>query len=355
MRISKVIVKWYHENKRDLPWRKTESPYAIWISEIILQQTRVIQGLDYYHRFIEKYPSVMDLARAPLDEVLKMWQGLGYYTRARNLHDTAKKIAFEHNGQFPRKFEELIKLKGIGTYTAAAIASIAFKEPVALVDGNVSRVLSRIFGIHAPVNSPAGKRLFEQKAAEVLDPASPDIHNQAMMELGALVCLPKNPDCTRCPLLHFCRAYTEGKTGLLPVKTGKIKLRIRYYNYLFIHDREYTYLKRRKGRDIWNSLYEFPLIESDTLLDYKQLLLTSDWHALFGSVKVEVDPHPKTYKHQLTHQLLYCTFYRIRVDFKPDLPSGFKYIQIPLNHLSEYAVPRIIDKYLGNLKQDGTL
>jgi len=354
MRISEVIVKWYHENKRDLPWRKTESPYHIWLSEIILQQTRVIQGLEYYRRFIGKYPSVTDLAEAPIDEVLKLWQGLGYYTRARNLHLTARKIAFDLKGRFPRKYEELLKLRGIGPYTAAAVASIAFKEPVALVDGNVSRVLSRVFGIHSPIDSPEGKRIFEQRAAEILDRAIPDIHNQALMEFGALVCLPKKPDCANCVMAQVCIAYSEGKTGILPVKTGRIKPRKRYYNYLFIRYNDFTYLNRRNGKDIWNSLYELPLIESPASWSYKNLISSPGWKNLFGNREAKADPHPKKYKHQLTHQTLFCTFYYINIDFKPD-SQGFNFLQVPLKRISKYAVPRIIDKYLTDLNQEGIL
>ncbi len=355
MCISKIIVKWYHEKKRDLPWRKVESPYHIWISEIILQQTRVNQGLEYYNRFIEKYPTVIDLANAPLDEVLKMWQGLGYYTRARNLHLTAQNIAFELNGRFPRSYQELIKLKGIGSYTAAAIASIAFKEPVALVDGNVSRVLSRLFCLQMPVDSTAGKHLFEKMAADILDPAIPGIHNQALMELGALICLPKNPVCSDCPLVRICKAYAGNKTELFPVKSGKIKQRIRYFNYLFIHDRNFTYVHKRSGNDIWNLLYEFPLIESDASMEHRKLTASPEWFALVGDREMEAYPYPKTYKHQLTHQTLYCTFYSIDIGPIWEPPPDFKLIRIPLKHLSRYAVPRIIEKYLDNLHEEGIL
>jgi len=354
MSVSKIIEKWYHENKRDLPWRKTESPYHIWLSEIILQQTRVVQGLDYYRRFIEKYPAVVDLANAPIDEVLKMWQGLGYYTRARNLHATAQKIVNDYKGSFPRKYEELLKLKGIGAYTAAAIASIAFKEPVALVDGNVYRVLSRLYGIHTPIDTPAGKRVFNNKAAEIFNPANPDVHNQAMMEFGALVCLPKNPGCVNCVLAQVCKAYCEGKTSLLPVKEGKIKARIRYFNYLFIQYNGFTYLNKRNGNDIWNSLYEFPLIESTAPLNFEKLVSLPVWNTLFGDRHLMTVVLPKTYRHQLTHQTLQCSFYAIKIDVASGSPD-FSYRQILLKSLPEYPVPRVIDKYLTDLKREGLL
>jgi A/G-specific adenine glycosylase len=354
MSVSEIIENWYLSNKRDLPWRKSESPYHIWLSEIILQQTRVLQGLDYYLRFVEKYPSVIDLANAPIDEILKLWQGLGYYTRARNLHATAKIIVRDFNGAFPGEYKELIKLRGIGPYTAAAIASIAFKEPVALVDGNVFRVLSRLYGIDKPIDSPEGKRVFEKKATEILNPSRPDIHNQAMMEFGALVCLPRNPDCNHCVLSGSCIAYRDGKISLLPVKKARAKARIRYLNYLFIRSNGFTYLQKRNSSDIWNSLYEFPLIESHQPLDPDQLISLPVWKDFFGNLPMKTVVLSRTYKHQLTHQTLYCSFYEIRTDFQPGAPDTH-FLRISLTSLPEFAVPRIIDKYLEDLKQEGLL
>jgi A/G-specific adenine glycosylase len=350
--IRVLLEKWYRENKRDLPWRGTASPYHIWLSEIILQQTRVSQGLEYYNRFVEKYPSVHELADAPMDEVLKMWQGLGYYTRARNLHDTARVIVRDHQGAFPRKYEELLRLKGIGSYTAAAIASMAFKEPVALVDGNVYRVLSRLFGIDSPIDATAGKKVFEKLAARLLDPEKPDIHNQAVMEFGALVCLPKNPDCGRCILSDVCIARKEGKTSFLPVKKGKGKARERHFYYLFVQFNESTLLHKRTGNDIWNSLYEFPLIESDHPLPYETIVSHPVWKALAGNGKMKTMGKARIYNHKLTHQKLHCTFYRIRIDRPPDL-ENLHFSEVSLFRLPEYAVPRIIDKYLADLKQEG--
>jgi|WetSurSiteA1Bulk_404760.scaffolds.fasta_scaffold00850_4 A/G-specific adenine glycosylase len=354
MLVSKILEKWYLENRRDLPWRRSDSPYHIWLSEIILQQTRVAQGTDYYNRFVERFPTVTDLANAPMDEVLKLWQGLGYYTRARNLHETARKVVNDHGGIFPRKHEELAKLKGVGTYTAAAIASIAFGEPVALVDGNVYRVLSRLYGIHDPIDSPYGKRVFKEKAEEILNRERPDIHNQALMEFGALICLPRNPDCRHCVLSHLCKANCEGKTNVLPVKEGKVKTKARFFNYLFIRHKGYTYLNKRLGNDIWNSLYEFPLIESETPVDYETLTSMPAWKVIFGKTQPEADFHPRTYRHQLTHQTLHCSFYQIRINREPDR-GAFRYQQIPLEGLAEYAVPRVIDKYLADLHQEGIL
>ena len=352
MTVTVLLEKWYCENKRDLPWRKTDSPYHIWLSEIILQQTRVSQGLEYYNRFVEKYPSVHELANAHIDEVLKMWQGLGYYTRARNLHFTARVIARDHQGSFPRTYKELLSLKGIGTYTAAAIASMAFKEPVALVDGNVYRVLSRLFGIDAPIDAPAGKQVFEKLATRLLNSDNPGIHNQAVMEFGALVCLPKNPDCMRCVLSDLCIARKEGKTSVLPVKKGKSQLRERHFYYLFVQFNESTLLHKRTGNGIWNSLYEFPLIESDQPLPYESLVSQPVWKALAGSGKLKTKAKPKIYRHKLTHQTLHCTFYQIRMDRPPDL-QNLPFSEVSLVRLPEYAVPRVIDKYLADLKQEG--
>jgi A/G-specific adenine glycosylase len=352
MTVRVLLGKWYHENKRELPWRGTTSPYHIWLSEIILQQTRVSQGLEYYNRFVEKYPSVQELANAPLDEVLKLWQGLGYYTRARNLHATARVIARDHQGSFPRKYEELLGLRGIGTYTAAAIASMAFKEPVALVDGNVYRVLSRLFGIDTPIDAPAGKKVFEKLADRLLDPEHPDIHNQAVMEFGALVCLPKNPDCPHCVLSDLCIARKKGKTGVFPVKKGKNRVRERHFYYLYVQFNESTLLHKRTGNDIWNSLYEFPLIESDQPLPYESIVSHPVWKALAGFGKMKTMDKARIYRHKLTHQTLHCTFYQIRINKPPDL-QNLPFLEVSLFRLPEYAVPRIIDKYLADLKQEG--
>ena len=247
MSISEILINWYHLHKRDLPWRNSESAYHIWLAEIIFQQTRINQGIDYYNKFVSSYPRIQDLAAASLDEVLKLWQGLGYYTRARNMHATAQTIVNEYGGTFPEKSSELLKFKGIGPYTAAAIASMAFNEPVALLDGNVYRVISRLFAISEPVDSAAGKSQFEKIAGRLLDRANPGIHNQALMEFGALVCLPRNPHCSDCVLAGICKANIRGIVESLPLKKGKIRNRDRYFNYLFIHYRGLTYLHKRNG------------------------------------------------------------------------------------------------------------
>ena len=238
MNVSSELQQWYAIHKRDLPWRQTGSPYLIWLSEIMLQQTRVAQGLDYYLRFALRYPRIEDMANAPLDDILKLWQGLGYYTRARNMHETAKFVVNNLNGVFPETYEGLLSLKGIGKYTAAAIASICNQEPVPVVDGNVLRVLARFYGIDEPVNTAKGKRIFEERAAGILDRANPGIHNQAVMELGALVCVPRNPRCNECPLEKECVARARGIIDLLPLKSDKKMQRNRYFNYIFLHNTE---------------------------------------------------------------------------------------------------------------------
>jgi A/G-specific adenine glycosylase len=351
MTVSDTLQHWYAEHKRDLPWRKTVSPYHIWLSEIILQQTRVAQGLDFYMKFLERYPRIEDLANASLDDVLKLWQGLGYYTRARNLHQTAKLIASEMKGVFPRNFHDLLQLKGIGQYTAAAIASIAYREPVAVVDGNAFRVLSRFFGIELPFGTLRGKQAIDLLATEILDKANPDVHNQAIMELGALVCLPRNPLCGVCPLAADCMALKSGKTDLLPVKDGKKPPRDRYFNYLFLVNKGTTWLKKRSSHDIWHSLYEFPLIESSGRVIPEELFRTKEWHDMMGMTTAELIGPVMYYKHQLTHQTLHCSFYHMTIS---EFPANDEraLLKIGISDLDSFAVPRLIEKYLHDLKHN---
>jgi len=354
MEISFLLEEWYHRHKRDLPWRQTTSPYRIWLSEIILQQTRVNQGLEYYLTFVAQYPEVENLANAPLDEVLKRWQGLGYYTRARNLHATAQYVARDLNGVFPSSFEGLLKLKGIGNYTAAAIASIAFNEAVAVVDGNVYRVLSRLFGESTPVNSSAGARVFDMLANRILNRKQPGTHNQAMMELGALVCLPANPGCSACPLNTLCVACQTGKTDKFPVRMAKRPARHRYFHYLFIIHDSFTWISQRKEKDIWHSLFEFPLIETPGPVQTVDLILTADWKRITGDCKYAMNDKVRTYRHQLTHQTIFCNFIYILADSVDAIPARV-YTAVKLTELHRYAVPRLIDRYLNDLKQEGLL
>lgn len=295
---SEKLVKWYKDNHRNLPWRATRDPYRIWLSEIILQQTRVSQGLPYYERFVEKFPTVKHLAAAPEQDVLRLWQGLGYYTRARNLHRCAIKVATELNGKFPETFNELITLPGIGEYTAAAIASIAHQEPVAVVDGNVFRVLARVFGVDTIINSPAGKREFGELANRVLDPKNPDIHNQAIMEFGALFCTPKTPMCHECIFKSSCEAFRSDLQYVLPVKQKSKKSSQRYFYYLVVKKGKSLAMKKREEKDIWNGLYDFPLIE------HKRAVSDSQLKKDFGrGIKLS-----KTFKHILSHQTIHARF-----------------------------------------------
>jgi A/G-specific adenine glycosylase len=344
-RIAKILGKWYAQHKRDLPWRKTKSPYKIWLSEIILQQTRVNQGIKYYHRFIEKFPDVDTLAQASLEEVLKAWQGLGYYTRARNLHATANMITRRFDGRFPADYQTLLSLKGIGEYTAAAIASMAFDIPVALVDGNVFRVLSRLYAVKMPITSPAARKEIQRLAAKILDPVDPGNHNQAIMELGALVCLPKNPVCNECPLQLFCRAYQSGRIKEFPDKSVTTHNRKRYFHYLHIAWQGKVFLHQRRQKDIWNSLFEFPLIETPKAVRPERLIQQDQWKNLFNgsdAVILHVTPY---YIHMLTHQTLYVRFYQLQVSIiPPKLADDF--ICTDKKSLYDYPVSRLTEKYL---------
>jgi A/G-specific adenine glycosylase len=300
---SKRIISWYEENKRDLPWRLTRDPYKIWLSEIILQQTRVAQGLPYYQHFVENFPDVTSLANAKEDRVLRLWQGLGYYSRARNLHACAKKVRDQHDGIFPSTYEGLKELPGIGAYTAAAIASIAFGEPVAVVDGNVFRVLSRVFGIDKDISGNEGKNYFFKKANELIDHGRPDLFNQSMMEFGALHCTPKNPKCDSCIFMKTCFAYHHEQQHLLPVKSKKQAIKKRYFTYIIMECRSRLLLKKRQGKDIWNGLYEFFLIESARQVNVERLL--QDYPEFNGMAP---DAVSSVYKHVLSHQHLITRF-----------------------------------------------
>ena len=259
-----LLIDWYEHNKRELPWRQTQDPYKIWISEVILQQTRVAQGYDYYCRFIERFPDFHALAQADEDEVMKYWQGLGYYSRARNLHEAARSI--DSQEYFPKTYAEVRALKGVGEYTAAAICSIAYDMPYAVVDGNVYRVLSRYFGIDTPIDSTEGKKLFAALADEMLDKKHPAVYNQGIMDFGAIQCTPQSPDCLFCPLVGSCSALSKGLVAKLPVKQHKTKTTNRYFNYIYVRAGAYTFINKRTGNDIWKNLFELPLIETPTAL-----------------------------------------------------------------------------------------
>ena len=341
---SNTLIMWYLNNLRDLPWRKTSNPFYIWLSEIILQQTRIAQGTSYYEKFIAEFDDIFALAEADEKHILKLWQGLGYYSRARNLHSTAKIIASDYNGKFPNTYEELIKLKGIGDYTASAITSIAFNKPHAVVDGNVYRVLSRIFGIKTPINEGKGPAEFKLLAQELLDLDDPGTHNQALMEFGALVCLPKNPKCQTCVFNNSCYALEQNQIELLPVKIKKLKIRKRYFNYLVVdYGGDSTLIKQRTNKDIWQNLYEFPLHETkDDLFDQSEFeKFIDDELSIKGSFKLKKYNHNPII-HKLTHQTLYASFWIVQPDEKIANLSKWK-------DLKEHALPvllqNFVDKY----------
>ena len=338
-RLSDILLKWYQENRRDLPWRDTKDPYRIWISEIILQQTRVSQGYDYFLRFMERFPNVESLALASDDEVMRYWQGLGYYSRARNLHASAKSMG----GHFPTTYEGVRALKGVGDYTAAAICSFAYNMPFAVVDGNVYRVLSRFYGLETPIDSNEGKKLFAALAQENLDLSCPADYNQAIMDFGALQCTPNSPVCTGCPLVDRCVAYRMGKVDALPVKKQRLSVKIRYFNYLWIKAGDYTFIHKRMEKDIWQNLYEFPLIESDHELAFDEMMegikphIAAGEHPLLSLLRHGV-------KHVLTHRVILASFYQVVLP--DDTRSFLNYNKVKMETLADYAFPRLITSFL---------
>jgi A/G-specific adenine glycosylase len=337
MSISQSIRNWYHQNKRDLPWRNTQDPFKIWLSEIILQQTRVDQGLSYYHKFTEKYANVSELAKAKEEEILKLWQGLGYYSRARNLHTAAKQIAEHHQGSFPKTYQEIIKLKGIGPYTAAAIASFAFKLPHAVVDGNVYRVLSRLFNEASPINSSQGIKLFQNIANELLDPKHPDQHNQAIMELGATLCTPKNPNCLECPVQGKCLSFENKTIESRPIKEKKIKVKQRYFNYFILINNNTIALEKRSEKGIWQNLYQPILIESEGQLTFQEALSLSK----FSTEESTIDFKQETSTHKLSHQHIHCQSFLIQNPHK----NVFKQFDtIDLKNLKDFPIPRLVER-----------
>jgi A/G-specific adenine glycosylase len=327
---------WYRQNKRNLPWRETKNPYLIWLSEIILQQTRVAQGKSYYLKFVNHYPKIKDLAKADEQEVLNLWQGLGYYSRARNLHFAAKQVVEEFNNDFPSTFEDIKRLKGVGDYTASAIASFAFDLPHAVVDGNVYRVLSRYFADDTPIDTSQGQKLFKAYAQDLIGNDDPAEFNQAIMELGALVCTPKSPNCETCPLQEQCGAYIKSRQAEFPVKAKKTKVTNKYFNY-FIGSTDQLQIVKRKGKGIWQNMFQLPLIESDkplTLNEVKSITETK-WNTNTQKKITE-------YKHILSHQKIYASFWRVDSMIK----NESEYITVSLDEIRDYPLPRLIDKYL---------
>ncbi len=346
--ISDSLIKWYKINKRDLPWRNTADPYIIWISEIILQQTRVDQGLEYFKRFISRFPDIQSLANAEEDEVLRYWQGLGYYSRARNLHAAAKDIQKRFNGIFPDKYEDVRSLKGIGDYTAAAICSFAYKQPYAVLDGNVYRVLSRLLAIETAIDTPAGKKIFYEAARSLLDKTHPDIYNQAIMELGALQCTPQRPGCNTCPLTTNCLAHEKRMEKDLPRKQGKTTVKERFFNYFCIRRKSSVWIHKRTGNDIWKNLFELPLIETEKPLSLPELQQTEAYKNLFTGINKIVFSTPVfEAKHILSHRIIYASFYTVEIDLPGAGLSAYR--QIENSEIDNFALSRLTLRFLEKL------
>jgi A/G-specific adenine glycosylase len=349
MLISSILKNWYLQNKRELPWRQTNNPYFIWISEVILQQTRVNQGLSYYANFINQFPDIETLASSTLEQVYKVWQGLGYYSRAKNLHEGAKFIHQNYHGKLPEDFKQLLTIKGIGEYTAAAIASIAFHKNHIAIDGNVHRVISRLYGVTDAVDSAKGRNKIKLLAEELIQQEDPGEFNQALMEFGALQCVPKNPDCSICPLASYCYALQHNLTGVLPVKTNKIKSKTRYFYYLFIqYNTRYLFIKQRNAKDIWQGLYEFPLLETNKKYEMQDLMQLDAWKNLFKNIPLNIIGEKKHFKHQLTHQTIEADFIHVRIN-AIGLELTNNYLMIEGDDFATYPVSRLIDKYIHSI------
>ena len=342
MIFQEKIKNWYQINKRNLPWRNTTDPYKIWISEIILQQTQVSQGLPYYHRFVSEFSTVTELANADEDHILKLWQGLGYYSRARNLHYTAKVIRDKYNSNFPSDYDSIKKLKGVGDYTAAAISSFCFKLPYAVLDGNVYRLLSRYFGIDVPIDTSIGKKKFKEISQELICKREPDIYNQAIMEFGSLQCRSKNPNCSQCILKSTCDSYETELVSLLPIKSKLSKVVDRYFNFIIFISGSYTFIHKRKN-GIWKSLYQFPLIEGEFSFD--EIKNKSEWRHLINNKEINLKYSSSTITHKLTHQRIHAVFHHVEIE---DLHSK-EYMRVDLSTLQNYPTPRLIEKYIQGL------
>jgi len=331
---NQLIKNWYRQNKRNLPWRHTKDPFKIWLSEIILQQTKVEQGLSYYLKFTNRFETVEDLAITSEQEVLNLWQGLGYYSRARNLHFTAKTVVNVYKGRFPETYTELMKLKGIGSYTAAAIASFCFDESVAVVDGNVYRVLSRVFDLEIAIDSTEGKKYFFELAQNLIDQEEPALFNQAIMEFGALQCVPKNPNCEMCPLDSICLSKANGTWTNRPVKSKKTLVKHRFFHFLIFQKDQTTYLQKRSEKDIWQNLFQFPLIETEENLEMNDF----EKYSLSPPNKISAE-----IVHVLSHQKIHARFYHFN-----QLPTNIDsdWIPVSMAEIQDFPIPRLIDRYL---------
>jgi len=345
MAFQQEIIRWYLTNKRSLPWRDTQDAYVIWLSEIILQQTRVEQGLPYFNRFLEAYPKVADFAAASEMQILKLWQGLGYYSRGRNMLFTARQIIELHNGVFPVKYADLIKLKGIGEYTAAAISSFSSGEARAVLDGNVFRVLSRYFGINTPINSTQGKKQFSELAQSLIHEADPAMYNQAIMEFGALQCKPKSPDCPSCPLQLSCYARNNNLISQLPVKLKKLTVRTRHINYFICRRGDEILVNKRIYEDIWQHLYDFPSIETQEVADVENVQFFNNVKQNFGQ-NVTILPLMEI-KHLLTHQIIYVQFFALDnyiVNFNNNAEAKW----VTWADFEQLPQPKILTKFINN-------
>ena len=356
--VASLIIGWFLKNKRSLPWRKEKNAYHILLSEIIMQQTRIEQGIPYFFKIIEAFPTIETLAAADEELLLRYWQGLGYYSRAKNLHVAAKNIVENYNGLIPNSFSELKKMKGIGAYTAAAIASIAFDEPVPVIDGNVMRVVARLFAIEDPVNETIGKNKIQTCLNTIFDTEQPGIFNEAIMEFGALQCVPSNPDCEKCPLTKHCAAHKMSKVNFLPLKRPLKKVKIRYLNYLFLLIEEHsTLMKQRRTNDIWKNLYEFPLIETEQFLP-ETILRSFDFWKSFSFLRSEKDITFQQiihYQHKLTHRLLKITFTLASMtSFCEQLPTD-DFVIMTLSEAENKPKPILLAKFLDKVTNDKNL
>ncbi len=343
--VKEVLLDWFSEYKRDLPWRKTVDPYFVWVSEIILQQTQVKQGLPYYEKFVSAFPTVQDLANAPEDKVLKLWQGLGYYSRARNMQFAAKQVVNDFNGEFPSTYPELLKLKGVGEYTAAAIASFCFKEVVPVVDGNVYRFISRYFGINKPIDEISTQKEIKAICKELISHNKPDVFNQAIMEFGALQCKPKQVNCEGCPFNNSCWAYANTKVDELPFKAKKIKKRTRYLYYLLLENEKKVLVRKRSNNDIWAGLYELPFLEQTKSFSEENVLKSLQ-------IKQYKVNHISGYKkHLLSHQTLYAKFFHVMLDAEnfTTAKQNFDALIVEKYSIHQYAYPKLIENYFTDI------
>ena len=346
MNIARLLLHWFNAHARTLAWKEDRDPYKIWVSEILLQQTRVAQASGYYSRFLQHYPTVQALAEAPLDELLRLWQGLGYYSRARNMHTAAQQIVSEYGGHLPSTPLELQQLKGVGSYTAAAIAAFAFNYPIVALDGNALRILARIFGEDCPIDSYEGRKVFEALASHILPPGQADVFNQALMDFGSLVCTPA-PKCAECPLPQYCQALLQHRVNELPVKRKKATPRHRYFTFLYIRHIDHIYIQQRKHKDIWQGLYQFPLIESPESISPEQVISHPDWEKILGSPCPASTVFSPEYIHKLTHQTLHTHFVSIQIEKESSwLLENCQKIHV--NSLDNFGIPRLLERYLSD-------